>query len=80
MSTIVPVGIGAFVLGASLMASAPNESIMTQLTDEVEGIIDQRTELAQSEAAFSDLTAAMAEVAAQLNYCLLYTSPSPRDS
>ena len=40
---------------------------MTQLTDEVEGIIDQRTELAQSEAAFSDLTAAMAEVAAQLN-------------
>ena len=67
MSTIVPVGIGAFVLGASLMAFAPSQSIMTQLTAEVEGIIEQRVELAQSEAAFSDLTAAMAEVAAQLN-------------
>ena len=64
---IVPVGIAAFALGASLVAFAPSNSIMTQLTAEVEGIIEQRVELAQSEAAFSDLTAAMAEVAAQLN-------------
>ena len=64
---IVAVGIGAFVLGASLVAFAPGDSIMTQLTDEVEEIIDQRVELAKSEAAFSDLTEAMSTVAAKLN-------------
>ena len=66
-TNIVPVSLAAFALGASLVAIAPSKSIMTQLTNEVEAILDQRVELAKSEEAFSDLTAAMSEVADKLN-------------